>query len=171
MNFSQLEAKIAEQYTEMFGPRQPSWTDFRRVRYDMDGLVHRVTVVREFGMAVHDEVDIELQPWTGCGIPLVALVKEAGMRPEQAGFTDEATPLTCFICASDRMGAGDRRRIDMKNLGFMHGYGKSYNLKNIAAQVLGPQSINRHRVFGRVSRPGTFRQQLARKLLELAGKP
>lgn len=141
-NYSSLEMQIAAKYAEQVSvdtetqPKEPKWHAYRRVLFDMDGLVHRVTMSRELTTQVHDEMMIELQPLTGCGIPLDALGKEAGDDPERVGFRREDTPLTCVTCASDRVGAGDIHRQTQKQLLFSMAYG----LKGSAQAVLGRMS-------------------------------
>lgn len=106
-------------------PTLPAWHAFKRVRFDMDGLVHRVTAVRAFHEIVHGEETFGLAPYTGCGVPLHALAKEGHSDPESAGFCDESVSLTCMTCASGRAGDGDTQKQTNKALMFSALYGKS----------------------------------------------
>lgn len=154
-NYTSLEMQIAAKYAEQISvdtetqPKEPKWYGYRRVLFDMDGLVHRVTMSRELTSQVHDEMMIELQPLTGCGIPLDALGKEAGDDPERVGFRGEDTALTCMLCASGRLGAGDIHRQAQKQLLF----GAAYGLKGVSASVLTRT--------GRMSGKSNFMRQLA----------
>lgn len=149
MSFSQLEARIAAQYvvdTET-QPKAPTWTAYKHVRFDMDGLVHRVTRMPGVGARVHDEAVLEEHPFTGCGIPLFALAEECKDDPERVGFCAETESLTCMTCASGLSADGDVLRQTYKQLLFGAAYGvsgrkimssvgrmsgKSYSLKAMA---------------------------------------
>lgn len=159
MTFSQMEARIAAQYavdTET-EPAEPRWLKFRHVLFDVDGLVHRVTSARELGAQVHDEVMLEIHPWTGCGIPLHALAEEAKDDPTHVGFRDESTALTCMACASGLPGMGDVYRQVQKQLLFGAAYGAS------PATIM--QSVGRMSGKSNFLRQLTKYQQFAKQLV------
>jgi hypothetical protein len=148
MNLSYKDAEVlgfsVDTETE---PKTPAWAKYTRILFDMDGLVHRVTISRELIHQVHDEMMHELEPWTGCGIPLAALGKEAGDVPERVGFRSEGEPLTCVSCASGRQGFGDIHRQVRKALMFSSMYGgKSYNMKQVVGRMSGKASNLRQMV-------------------------
>lgn len=134
MSFSELEARIAAQVTvdTETQPSDPKWLAYKHVHFDVDGLVHRVVSMHGWGAAVHDELMIEIQPWTGCNIPLHALAVEGKDDPECAGFRRETTALTCVTCASGLVAAGDVQRQVNKQLLF----GAAYGLKSVSQTVL-----------------------------------
>lgn len=99
-----------------------AWIAFPYVQ--VDSTVHRVVGIRALGAMVHDEVTVELHPWTGCGTALSAPGPD--IDPFTCGFRRTDVPLTCVICASGVFAAGDRARVVRKEALF----GVAYGLKN-----------------------------------------
>lgn len=172
MNYADIEKRVALQAW--------TWEQFPHVISSYDGLVHRTIRVHSLTHHVHDEVMHSQVPITGCGqrLPTPVAGEETA---EQMGFRTEATALTCMRCASGLADDGDRERNVLKQALFGMAYGKtsnnvlahvgrmsgkSYSLKKLATQVLGPI---RHRMPAAPSkRPGRWvRRMLARAVWTL----
>lgn len=171
-SYAEIEKRVAQQAWE--------WERYPRIRSSLDGLVHRTLRVHSIRHVVHDEVMHTQMPITGCGqrLPIPIVGEETA---QQMGFCSEDVPLTCMRCASELPEDGDRERNVMKQALFGQLYGKtstnvgaaigrmsgkSYSLKKIAQQFLGPI---RHRAPAAPSkRPGRWvRRMLARAVWAL----
>lgn len=107
----------------------PPWSRWRQIQ-DRDGIWHRqIFVLVQIVPIVHDEMAIQDQAYTGCGLPLT---------DEDLGRNrDDSAALTCVICASGVMGDGDRLRIEQKHRLFGTLYGSRMpNLQNIPAKMV-----------------------------------